>query len=210
MNCTSQRAGVTRPIAAVYVIYSADAVGPESEINRMGPERHLPAGYAGGRKRVGDIVASRFRQTAGDDAYDFGWLAREHHDDRYLPAADAPDDYDGDGYQGHHRTWAAELNYAEWLVLADRYYIDLDDGGLPVNCGDTLGSLTEYGLLPALVVDNREGWESPGDFSVIDSSFFVSFAVVDPQRASHRPAPGLRADPGSPNARSLAQAADRP
>jgi hypothetical protein len=180
MNCTSQRTGVTGPIIAVYVIYSADAVGPASEIDRMGPERHLAAGYTGGRKRAGGIVASRFRQTAGDEAYDFGWFAREHHDNRYLPAADTPDEYEGDGYQGHHRTWVAELTYAEWLVLADRYHIDLDQDGLPVNHEDTLGSLTEYGLLPAVAVDNREGWESPGDFSVIDSSFFVSFAGRQP------------------------------
>jgi hypothetical protein len=166
------------------VIYSADAIGPAPEIDRMGPERHLPAGYADGRKRVGAIVAARFRQTAGDDAYEYGWLAGEHHDDRYLPAADTPDDYDGDGYQGHHRTWVAELSYAEWLVLADRYHIDLDQHGLPVNCEDTLGSLTEYGLLPAVAVDNRQGWESPGDFSVIDSSFFVSFACGHPTTAS--------------------------
>jgi hypothetical protein len=188
MNCTSPRVG---PIIAVYVIYSADAIGPAPEIDRMGPVRHLPAGFADGRKRVGGIVASRFRQTAGDDAYDFGWLARKHRDDRYLPAADAPDEYDGDGYQGHHRTWTAELNYAEWLVFADRYHIDLDDDGLPVNSGDMLGSLTGYGLLPAVAVDNREGWESPGDFSVIDSSFFVSFAVPDPQLASPPPAPEI-------------------
>jgi hypothetical protein len=168
-----------------------------SEIDRMGPERHLPAGYGDGRKRAGEIVASRFSQAEGDGSYDFGWLAREHHDDRYLPAADEPEDSDGDGHQGHHRTWVAQLNYAEWLVFAHRYLIELDEHGLPVRYEDTLGSFTEYGPLFAVRVDNHEGWDSPGTFTVLDSSFYLSFASPQPQEASHAPAPERQATAGA-------------
>lgn len=66
---------------AVYVIYDADVLSyRESFIEAMSPAAHLPAGYPDGwRKRVREIVASRFVQTEGNEQYDFGYLGKEHN-----------------------------------------------------------------------------------------------------------------------------------
>ena len=170
-------AAETRRFTAVYIIYSADVVGSEREIERMSPADHLTAGYIGLRKRVGEIVASRFVQTEGDDQYDYEYLGRELGNPAYLPAADEPDDNeDPDAYQGRHRKWTGELSRAEWLIFADRYLIDLDDRGYPEKYEDTLGAITEYGHLFAVAVDNSEGWQSGNGPWWVASDFYVSFA----------------------------------
>lgn len=74
----------------VYVIYSADVISEHtSDITRMSPESHMPAGFKDGslRKRVREIVASRFTQTEDDDQYDYGYLGKESRppDVRYFP-----------------------------------------------------------------------------------------------------------------------------
>lgn len=174
---------------AVYVIYSADILGPEQAIEGMSPARHLAAGYTAGSddERAGQEVASRFTLTEGDDQYDYGYLGDESGNASYYPAGytdkegldepgeDTPEERIG---EGRHRKWVAELTCAEWLLFADRYIIDVDERGLPVDYEDTLGSLTEYGCLPAIAVDNSEGWGHPayGNGYVIDSQFYLSFA----------------------------------
>lgn len=169
---------------AIYIIYSADVVGSDSEIENMSPARHLSAGYRGYRKRVGEVVASRFAQTEDDEEYDFGYLADEGSGQAFLPAADMPEDYewDGDGteaYQGHHRKWVAELTYAEWRIFADRYIIDVNEYGLPVDYELTLGAMTvEYGTIDAVSVDNSEGWQSGSGPLFTDSKFYISFAFA--------------------------------
>jgi hypothetical protein len=165
----------TRRFTHVYVIYDADVVGSEAEINCMSPASHLPAGYNGWRKRVGEIVAGRFTQTEDDSQYDYGYLAQETRNDKYLPAEDIPDDYEGDGYQGRHRKWVGLLTRGEWLIFADRYLIELDDRGFPVDYTDTLGAITEYGHLDAVSVDNSEGWQSGYGPWWVSSGFYVSF-----------------------------------
>jgi hypothetical protein len=162
----------TREFTRVYIIYDADVLGSEADINRMSPHAHLPSGYRGYRKRVGEIVASRFTQTEDDDQWDYAELG---DDDRWLSAADIPDDYEGDGYQGRHRKWVAELTRSEWLIFADRYNVDLNSRGFPLYYEDTMGSITEYGHLDAVSVDNSEGWGSFDGPAFVSSGFYVSF-----------------------------------
>lgn len=146
--------GETRRFSRVYVIYIADVGGSRANIKCMSPASHLPAGYTGLRKRVGEVVASRFALTEGDSLYE------------------RPD---GDRGEGHHRKWVGELTRAEWLIFADRYIIELDSRGFPVDYEDTMGSLTEYGHLDAVAVDNSQGWESPGGPRWTESKFYISF-----------------------------------
>jgi hypothetical protein len=78
-------------------------------------------------------------------------------------------------YRGPHRKWVGELTWDEWLRFAERYCIDLDDDGMPEHYDHTLGSLTEFGHIPAIRVDNTEGWNSGmDDGGVLDSSFYIS------------------------------------
>ena len=190
--------GETRRFSGVYVIYSADVVGSERDIERMSPASHLPAGYNGYRKRAGEVVASRFELTEGDSEYDFGYLAEEGAGAAYLPAADEPDDNDNPGaYLGRHRKWVAELTRAEWVIFADRYIIDLDGNGYPERYEDTMGSLTEFGHLFAVAVDNSEGWQDANGPQWVDSQFYVSFAT--PEDSEPELAPGVP-EPGTPEA----------
>lgn len=169
--------GVTERFAHVYVIYSADVVGSAADIDGMSPAVHLPGGYSGYRKRVGEVVASRFTLTEGDSEYEYGYLASGGLGAAYLPAAEEPDDNDDPGaYNGRHRKWTALLSRAEWLVFANRYIIELDGNGYPVDYEDTMGSLTEFGHLFAVSVDNSEGWGTAWGPEFVDSGFYVSFA----------------------------------
>jgi hypothetical protein len=177
-------------ITGAYIIYSADVLGSESFIEDMSPARHLPAGFREGtwRRRVREIVASRFVQTEGDEEYEYGYLGKESGDVRWFPAGylDAaatklPDDgYDGDAGEGRHRKWAGELTGAEWRIFADAYLIDLDGDGLPERYEETLGMLTlEYGAIGAVSVDNREGWDDYHG-TVIDSTIYANFMMSGP------------------------------
>jgi hypothetical protein len=83
---------------------------------------------------------------------------------------------------GQHRKWCGELTLEEWRTFARAYCIDLDDDEImPQRFEETMGSLTEHGHIPAVCVDNREGWEH-GSFGygpvigVLDSQMYVSFA----------------------------------
>ena len=81
-----------------------------------------------------------------------------------------------DRFKGPHRKWCGDLTWDRWLQFADRYCIELDDNGMPERYDETMGSLTMAGLLPAVRVDNTEGWSSGyDDGGVIDSSFYITF-----------------------------------
>jgi len=81
--------------------------------------------------------------------------------------------------QGQHRKWVAELTGEEWLAFAGAYLIGLDEDGMPEEYGETLGSLTaEYGLLPAVCVENGEGWDDYSGSQVIYSTFYVSLGYI--------------------------------
>lgn len=200
----------------VYIIYSADIVGPETDIDKMDPT-HV-SGY---REAFEEFV-----QTEGDEQYDFGYLADEDDRADYLPVADGPeyqhdcegceflyttlrrgskvdvyrscspedsgyvirrssdpadymttDDLERAGCEiepaGRHRKWVAELTPERWQRFADVFCIDLDEDTLvPTNYEETMGSITEHGHIPAVAVDNTEGW-SP--MHVIMSQMYVSF-----------------------------------
>lgn len=193
--------------SAVYIIYDADVRAySETFIEDMSPASHLPAGFPDGslRKRVREIVASRFDQTEGNEQYDFGYLGKHGGSPRYFPygTIDAdgtpPPDYeaepDAPDYElgeGQHRKWVAELSRAEWLIFADAYLIELDDAGYPVEYEETMGAMTEHGHLEAVSVRNREGWDNYHG-QVIDSDMYVSFGYPED------PNPGLRdVDAGS-------------
>lgn len=182
--------GVTQGFTRVYVIYSADVVGSAGDIKRMAPGFHMPAGYGNSsdpeygfpmRQRMAD-AAARFTQTEGDSEYGFDYLAREVSDDAYLAAADRPEDYEGDGYQGRHRKWTAVLTRDEWELFARAYLIDLDEAGYPEDYEDTGGAVTEYGLLEAVSISNSEGWQDASGPQFVDSDIYVSFgSEPDPE-----------------------------
>lgn len=164
--------------AFIYLIYSADILGTEKEIEAMGPFRKAPdhGPYA-------EPMAGEWVQTEGDEQYEFGYLASEGNNTDFFPAgfADAegvaePEEGEAVGL-GRHRKWVAHLSLAEWLVVAEMLVIDLDENHLPEMYEETMGSLTEFGVLPAISIDNTEGW-SPT--RVIDSSIFMSVGVPDP------------------------------
>lgn len=166
----------------VYVIYSADVLGSDREIDGMGPFRVAPDHGPYARPMPGDWVL-----TEGDEQYDYEYLGDESGDPSYYPAGafDSqgletvdtidPDDPRADSTdygEGRHRKWVAELSLADWRACADMLCIDLDARGVPEEYDDTCGSITEYGHIPAVCVRNDEGW-SPTN--VIDSSLYVSF-----------------------------------
>lgn len=77
--------------------------------------------------------------------------------------------------EGRHRKWVADLTFDQWLDFASNFCIDLLPNGMPIEYNDTLGSLTEYGHIPAIAVDNTEGWGDMSGDPVIDSNFYCSF-----------------------------------
>jgi len=164
--------------AFIYLIYSADILGTEKEIEAMGPFRKAPDHGPYAKPMPGEWV-----ETEGDDQYQFGYLASEGGDPDFFPAgyADAegvaePEEGEAVGI-GRHRKWVAHLTLADWLTVANTLCIDLDDNHLPESYEETMGSLTEVGLIPAIAIDNTDGW-SPT--RVIDSSIYMSVAVPDP------------------------------
>jgi hypothetical protein len=165
-------------IIGAYIIYSADVISDSSHfIERMSPAEHMPAGHNGKGRAERERIAAKFVQTESDEQYDFGYLAKEGSGPEYLPYEPGGD---GPG-QGQHRKWAAELTAGEWRIFADSYLIDLDPNGIPEDYEDTLGSITEYGVIPAVSVSNREGWEDASGSIVIDSCMYVSFEMDGPE-----------------------------
>lgn len=151
-------------VESVYVIYSADILGTDAEIDSMGPLRTATDRHPYATPFPGEWV-----QTEGDEQYEYGYLA-DHGGDPDYRAAD-------EGGEGRHRKWVAELTPADWHATAAALCIDLDANGMPENYEDTLGSITEYGHIPAVAVDNTEGW-SPT--RVVDSMLYLSFALSEP------------------------------
>lgn len=134
----------------VYIIHSADVCNDSYyTIRRM-------------ESRVRNFLGEgRLHQTEGDEAYDYNYLSEECGDDRYE--------------NGYHRKWAGLLSLEDWLKFADAYGIDLDDDGVPERYEETMGSITDLGHLPAISVDDSEGWNSGyEDGGVIDSNIYIS------------------------------------
>jgi hypothetical protein len=77
---------------------------------------------------------------------------------------------------GWYRKWVAELTHPEYLRLADDRGWDLDDDDRPTRFNDTMGSLTEHGHLPAIAVDDDEGWTYGGE--VIYAQFYVTMGEL--------------------------------
>jgi hypothetical protein len=166
--------------AFIYLIYSADILGTEEEIDGMGPFRKATARAPFATPFPGDWL-----QTEGDDQYDYGYLASECNNPDYFPAgyADAegvaePQEGEAVGI-GRHRKWVGLLTRQDWLTVAERLCIELDDNFLPENYEDTMGAITEYGVIPAIAIDNTDGWTPT---RVIDSNIFMSVAVPDPDQ----------------------------
>lgn len=165
----------------VYVIYSADVVTDyPSFIEDMSPARHVPAGRQASEALA--AIVGAFTQTEGDEQYDFGYLANEGASPRYRAYADRDCQCEDEctcPEAGMHRKWAGILTRAQWEVFADAYCIDLDEStGLPAEYELTMGSITEYGHLEAISVDNSEGWNDATGSTVIDSQMYLSFAKV--------------------------------
>ncbi len=83
---------------------------------------------------------------------------------------------------GHHRKWAGLLPGDRYEEFMEAYLIDLDDDGLPTNYCETMGSMTGYGILPAISVDDAEGWGSAWtgpNGGVIDSNIYISYMLKE-------------------------------
>lgn len=93
----------------------------------------------------------------------------------YIDFEDVPDKP-----QGRHRKWCGELSWNEWLRFASEFIIDLDERGYPTHYEQTMGSLTMHGLMPAVAIDNSEGWEMMGGPDVITSHFWTTFERYQP------------------------------
>lgn len=171
---------MTGNITGVYVIYTADVISPSAHfIGCMAPEHHIPAGHNGDARIERERIAAKFSQAEGNEQYDFGYLAEEHGERQYLPYE--PDSDNDQGGQGQHRTWVAELSFAEWVTVAGSYCIGLDESGIPERYDLTLGSITEYGTIPAISVDVSEGWQdSRTEGEVLYAAMCVSFAMEGP------------------------------
>jgi len=131
-----------------------------------------------------------WHETEGDDQYDFGYLASECNDADYFPAGYAdregvaePQEGEAVG-RGRHRKWVGLLSLPIWLRVAEMLCIELDDNHLPERSEDTMGALTEFGHIPAIAIDNTDGW-SP--IQVIDSTIYMSVAVPDPDYTDDTP-----------------------
>ena len=79
---------------------------------------------------------------------------------------------------GRHRKWVGMLTFEQWEAFARNYCIDLHENGMPEHYEETMGSLTEFGHLPAICIDNTEGWGDNFGDPVIDSSFYCSFFTI--------------------------------
>jgi hypothetical protein len=164
--------------AYIHLIYSADILGTADEIEGMGPFRKAPDHGPYAKPMPGDWV-----ETEGDEQYDYGYLADEANNPDFYPAGYAdregvaePQEGEAVGL-GRHRKWVGWLTLVDWLAVAEMLCIELDDNHLPERFEETMGALTEVGLIPAIAIDNTDGW-SPT--RVIDSSIYMSVAVPDP------------------------------
>lgn len=187
----------------VYVIFWADVVSRHtSNITGMAPAKHVPASIGGRHPEAAERIAQAFTETEDDEEYDFGYLGDECGDPRYYPFGytdregfnEPPSIEDVRGVwgvvaasqpvgMGMHRKWVGELSAEDWRVFCDAYNVELDREGFPTEYEDTMGSLTEYGHIPAVSIDMSEGWDYPGFGygsveSVIDSRMYVSIATV--------------------------------
>ena len=161
----------------VYIIYSADTVAEYPFIESMAPARMLKP-YESQHDITGIVDA--FTLTEGDEQYDYGYLSDNGRRPEYLPYADRDDKTEYvNSHNGMHRKWVGELTREQWKVFAKAYCIDLDDNDIPEDYEDTMGSLTEYGIIPAIAVDNTDGWGCAyyGSQPVIDSQMYLSFGV---------------------------------
>jgi len=85
---------------------------------------------------------------------------------------------------GHHRKWAGILPGSRYEEFAEAFMIDLREDGLPERHEETMGSLTEYGMIPAISVDDTEGWGSGWtgpNGGVIDSNIYISYMLKEKQ-----------------------------
>lgn len=83
---------------------------------------------------------------------------------------------------GHHRKWVGLLPGNRYEEFAEAFMIDLGEDGLPERHEETMGSLTEYGMIPAVSVDDTEGWGSGWDGpngGVIDSNIYISYMLKE-------------------------------
>lgn len=187
-------------IESVYIIYWADVVSRHpSNITGMAPASHVPASIGGAEPEAAKRIAEAFTETEDDDEYGFGYLGDGCNEPRYYPFGytdregfeQPPEDVRGVwGFvaasqpvgMGMHRKWVGELSREDWFVFARAYNIEVDDDGMPTEYEDTMGSITEHGHIPAVSIDNSEGWDYPGFGygnveEVIDSRMYVSIAV---------------------------------
>jgi hypothetical protein len=135
------------PTRFVYIIHSADFSSEGASFVRDMERRAAP---------FPELVL-----TEDDDQYDYQYLAKDDESSVY--------------WDGMHRKWAGELSWERWLEFAKAYLIDLDDDGMPEHYSDTMGTITELGHIPAVSVDDTEGW---GYGEVIDSNVYVSISEL--------------------------------
>jgi hypothetical protein len=161
--------------AIILLIYSADILGAADEIDSMGPFRK-----ANDYHPYAEPFPGHWTQTEGDEGYQYGYLGNESGNARFFPAGYADSEgvaapqHNEEVGEGRHRKWVGELTLDEWIVVAGMLVIDIDDRYLPVEFDDSLGAITEYGHIPALAIDNTEGW-SP--MTVIDSTIYMSIGI---------------------------------
>ena len=83
---------------------------------------------------------------------------------------------------GHHRKWVGLLPGNRYEEFAEAFMIDFGEDGLPERHEETMGSLTEYGMIPAVSVDDTKGWGSGWDGpngGVIDSNIYISYMLKE-------------------------------
>lgn len=77
---------------------------------------------------------------------------------------------------GWHRKWVAELTHDEYLMLAKDRCWELDDDDRPKEYTDTMGSITEHGHLPAIAIEDDEGWSYNGE--IIMAQFYLTMGEL--------------------------------
>ena len=105
--------------------------------------------------------------TEGDEQYECDWYAEEFGDPSYL--------------HGKHRKWTGILSEAEFDAwLQDECYADRQDAR--DSAERTMGSITEFGHLPAYALnDEPMDWNIGGVTQVINRQAYVTeYALGDP------------------------------
>lgn len=117
-------------------------------------------------------------------------VSTSYHGERYVTELRPCERCGGSGHEGSaysegiHRKWVVDdLNHEEFLALANDRGWDLDDDDRPTRYEDTMGSITEYGHLPAVAIDDQEGWSYGGE--VIYAQFYVTIGEL-PMGVSER------------------------